>query len=160
MNDAPTPAELRELAARAEALAAEITGTYERLHAAADEPTRRAGFRLPDTAGYIKGAAAELHDTAADLARIRGRSACSADWGLCPKHGNTLSSSGGQSWCRTPECGRRWDYDRGGLPCEEPPMFEVRDSAGATTFMCGGHAYAAQRSLIGATFTPITGAGQ
>jgi hypothetical protein len=66
---APTPAEVRELAARAERLAAAVAGMHDRLAAAGDE-VRRAGYRLPDVAGSIEQAGAELVETAADLARV------------------------------------------------------------------------------------------
>jgi len=94
-----TPAELRELAARAQALGAEIDVVLTRLHAAADEPTQRSGFRLLDAAGWARHVGTELEATAGDLARVRGRGQCPCDWGVCPEHGNTLSSSGGRTWC-------------------------------------------------------------
>jgi hypothetical protein len=70
---APSPAELRELAGRAEQLAADIAAVQDRLRAAGDEPTGRAGFRL-DAAGWARQAAEDLATTAEDLARVRGRS--------------------------------------------------------------------------------------
>lgn len=69
-----TPAELRELAARAYALGAQIDAVLVRLRAAADEPTQRSGYRLPDTAGWARHVGGELENTAGDLARIGARS--------------------------------------------------------------------------------------
>jgi hypothetical protein len=150
-----TPAELRELAARAQALAEAVDDVEARLLQAIDEPTRRAGFRLTDAAGQARRVCAELEATAGDLARIRGRGDCPCDWGVCPEHGNTLSSGGGKSWCETPGCGRRWNHDRAGLPCTEPVAYDVRDSEGHGGPMCAGHANDARERLIGAVITPL-----
>src|SRR5690348_15553989 len=110
-----TPAMLRETAARAETLAAEIDTLRGQLRQAQDEPTQRCGFRLLDAAGTARRIAGDLEETAEDLARVRARSTCRADWGVCPEHGATLRGTGGKSWCETPGCGRRWGYDRVGL---------------------------------------------
>jgi hypothetical protein len=154
-NGPVTPAELRALAARAEQLAADIDAVQVRLRAAADEPTRRCGYRLDDAAGEARRVGTELQATAGDLARLRGRGQCPCDWGVCPEHGNTLRSSGGKCWCAAPGCGRRWNYDRGGLPCTEPVAYEVRDSTGAGSPMCAGHALDARGRLVGAVITPL-----
>jgi hypothetical protein len=137
---APTPPELRELAARALALAADIDSANVRLRAAEDEPTQRVGFRLDIAAGDLRSAAYEVLSTATDLTRVIDRSDCDADWGVCPDHGATLVSSGGRSWCNTVECGRKWDYDRGGLPCDEPAAFAVAGPGGGdSSRLCAGH---------------------
>jgi hypothetical protein len=156
----PTPAELRELAARVEALAAEMTAVRDRLHAAADSPTQRVSFRLDAaTAGVCNGAVA-LTETAADLARILSRSDCAAEWGVCPEHGNTLRGSGGVSWCQAPECRRAWAYDRLGLPCSEPAAYIARDPAGDELRLCAGHTLQARAVLAGDhTYITITGRG-
>ncbi len=159
MPEPVTPAELRELAARAQALAAEIRTAHNRLRAAADEPTQRCGFRLDDAAGEADRVGEDLAATAEDLARVRGRSDCGADWGVCPEHGATLRSSGGESWCTAPGCGRRWDHNRYGLPCAEPAAYEVRDSAGTGGRMCAGHAKHAHEQLVGAVVTPLVSKG-
>lgn len=151
----PTPAELRELAGRADQLAAAIRDAQRRLRAAADEPTRLAGFRLDDAAGSTAAAGAALAATAGDLARVRARSDCGADWGVCPEHGSTLRSSGGSSWCTAAGCGRSWNYDRGGLPCAEPAVSPVTDASGGTTRLCAGHTFDARNRLIGATIGPL-----
>lgn len=150
-----TPARLRELAAEAEALAAKIRVMHRQQRAAADEPTRRAGFRLEEAAGLAAHAGRELAETAEDLARVRGRSGCGADWGVCPEHGATLRSSGGRSWCPTPGCGREWGYDRMGLPCTEHAAFTVADSGGKAMALCAGHARHARDVLVGAVITPL-----
>lgn len=154
-DKAVTPAELREIAARALALGAELDAVLARLHAAADEPTRRSGFRLLDAAGWARHVGDELDATAGDLARVRGRSDCGADWGVCPEHGNTLRGSSGKTWCTASGCGRRWKYDRAGLPCTEPVEYLVTDAEGGSGPMCAGHALDARERLIGAVVTPL-----
>lgn len=150
-----TPAELRKLVAQAQALGADIDAVLARLHAAPDEATRRSGFRLLDAAGWARHVGTELEATVGDLVRVRGRGDCPCDWGVCPEHGNTLSGSGGKSWCETPGCGRRWNHDRVGLPCTEPVEFDVRDETGAGGPMCAGHAHDAGVRLIGAVITAL-----
>jgi hypothetical protein len=156
---AVTPAQLRELAARAEALAAAVDAVQAALAEAVDEPARRAGFRLPDAAGSIRRAGRELEATAGDLARLRSRPAgtCPAEWGCCPEHGATLTSSAGECWCTAAGCGRRWSYDRLGLPCAEPVAFEVR-GAGDTRWgpLCAGHTVTARRQIEGVEVRPVT----
>jgi hypothetical protein len=150
-----TPAELREMAARARAIGAEIDAVLKRLHAAPDESTQRSGYRLLDAAGWARHVGTELEDTASDLVRIRARGDCPCDWGVCPVHGNTLRSTGGRSWCEVSDCGRRWDYDRAGLPCNEPVAYEVRDSTGKGGPMCAGHAQDCRIRLEGAVITAL-----
>ncbi len=76
-----------------------------------------------------------LLETADDLARLAAvpAGACGIGWGVCPDHGNTLTTSGGRTWCRTPGCGRTWGYDRVSTPCAEPVTHTVLD-AGGTAF--------------------------
>jgi hypothetical protein len=150
----------RELAARARDLAAAIAAYHQELRAAAHEPIRRAGFRCDEAAGQARQAAADLDDTAADLDRIAAAAApgtCSIPWGACPEHGATLASSGGRTWCRVTRCRRRWDWDRMGLPCNEPARWLVTDSAGASGAMCDGHAADARQRLDGARIQPLPG---
>lgn len=146
----PVPAELRELAGAAEQLAATVRDLQTRLRAA-DDPTRQAGFRLDVAVGYCDAVAAALTATAESVARVRGRSNCAADWGVCPEHGNSLRSAGGRTWCAAGGCGRSWSYDRGGLPCTEPASSLVTDAEGGTTTLCAGHTLDARTRLIGAT---------
>jgi hypothetical protein len=68
-----------------------------------------------------------------------------------------LASSGGKTWCQLPGCGRKWDYDRLGLPCEESQAWLVTDKAGGTLRLCQGHGRAAHQKLAGAVLTPLTG---
>lgn len=150
-----TPTELNDLGARARRLATAVNAVHDRLRAAPDEPTRRAGFRLDDAAGEIRHAAVEVEATATDLWRVINRSECPADWGACPDHGGTLASTGGRSWCTHARCGRNWPYDRLGLPCTEPAAFDVRDAEGDGGPMCAGHATDARRRIIGVVITPL-----
>jgi hypothetical protein len=139
MNAPVRPAEFFTLAARAMELADDIRAAHDRLRAAADEPTRRAGFRVDDTVGYLRQCHDDLRATAENLKRIENRGSCPADWGACPDHGATLRSSGGNSWCVIPGC-HTWDYDRLGLPCSETATHQVTGPEGAPGVMCLGHA--------------------
>lgn len=153
----------RELAARAQDLAAAIKTYHRALQAAGWEPVRRAGFQCDTAAGWARQAAAELAGTAARLDRIAAAAApgtCEVPWGACPVHGATLAGSGGRSWCRTAGCGRAWDYDRDGLPCTEPARWRVTDQDGDSGPMCDGHATDARRRLDGARITPLPGRGR
>jgi hypothetical protein len=145
----PTPAELRELASTLTELAELIDATYQRLIAAAREDTRRAGLRLPEATDQLRQAAGGVEAAAGNLMRIRTARddrLCGIPWGVCPDHGNTLTSSGGQSWCRT--CGRRWHYDRAGLPCTEPVTHVLTDAEGGQLRMCTGHALDAGHRVV------------
>ncbi|KAB2341522.1 hypothetical protein [Actinomadura rudentiformis] len=118
---------------------------------------RRAGFRLPDAAGQARQIAREMRQTATSSERIAAvpTDACRIPWPVCPEHGNTISSTGGRSWCRRPGCGRRWDYDRGDIPCPEPVRWRVTDQHGDGGPMCDGHALDARTALIGGTVVPL-----
>lgn len=76
--------ELRQLAEEATRLARQVRAAHERLRRAADEPTRRVGYRLDDVAGHLDQAAGEIIATINDLTRVQNRGTCAADWGLCP----------------------------------------------------------------------------
>ncbi len=157
---ATAAARARELAGRAEELAAAIGAYKQELQSAGWEPVRRAGFQCDTAAGQARQAAADLRDTAARLDRIAAAAApdtCSVPWGACPVHGATLASTGGRSWCRVPTCGRAWDYDRGGVPCAEPARWRVTDQHGGSGEMCEGHAADARERLEGAVITPLPG---
>jgi hypothetical protein len=159
-DQVPTPADLLGHAGYLEAQAQDIEALHERLRGADDKPTRRVGFRLEDIAGELRKAAAGLQVTAEELARIRSRNAmsqpvCGAQWGVCPEHGNTLSSSGGRSWCRVPGCGRSWGWDRGGLPCTEAAAWRLLDQKGGEMILCEGHAIAARAQLEGGRLVPM-----
>jgi hypothetical protein len=160
MVTVPTPEELRELAERIEALAAEMTAIRDGMLAAGDSPTQRVSFRLYEGASDVRRGATALTETAADLARILGRSDCAAEWGACPEHGNTLRGSGGVAWCEAPGCRRAWGYDRLGLPCSEPAAYIARDPAGDELRLCAGHTLQARAVLVGDhTYITITGQG-
>jgi hypothetical protein len=90
---------------------------------------------------------------AADVSR------CSAQWGVCPDHGNTLTSSGGRSWCSRPGCGRTWAGNRVGQHCDEPAVVLVADQDGAELRLCGGHWTDARVHLVGATVVQVLAAG-
>ncbi len=152
----PTPAELRALMTEADGLAARILDLHERLWAS--EGTSHTAFRLEDAAGEVRRAGQALSQTADDLARTRTArdpKLCGIPWGVCPDHGNTLTSSGGRSWCREPGCGRTWNYDRGGTPCSEPVTHRVTDATGSSMLTCRGHALGAEKQLEGGTVTPL-----
>jgi len=141
------------LAVRAEALADEIRAVHRDICAARDEPVRLAGFRCDTAIGSLRQAGTELQDTADDLARIADAmkpGACLVRWGVCPEHGNTLTSSGCKTWCRDVSCDRTWGYDRVGLPCIEPARWTVTDKHGQSSLMCDGHAFDARDRLEGA----------
>lgn len=162
-GDVPFPERARELAAMAEALASGIRAFHADLHASDSEPTRLTGFRCPNAAGEAGAIATEMRETADDLDRVAAAAApdtCSIPWGVCPVHGNTLMSSGGESWCTRRGCGRRWDHDRGSLPCAEPAAFTLADSAGAEAPVCTGHASDARRNLTGARLKALRSADQ
>lgn len=80
---------------------------------------------------------------------------CGADWGVCPDHGNTLTSSAGTTWCRAEGCGRTWDYDRVNHACEEPAAYVLRDASGGVGYLCAGHALDARDRVAGGTVTPL-----
>ncbi|ALE76875.1 hypothetical protein FRP1_29320 (plasmid) [Pseudonocardia sp. EC080625-04] len=156
MTEQPvTPAELRDLAARAEQLAGELAAVEDRMRDTTDEPARHVRFRLLDASGSVLAASQAVLDTASDLARVRGRSGCGADWGVCPEHGNTLTSTGGRSWCTALGCLRSWGYDRVGLPCTEDVTHELLDSSGGRSLLCAGHALDARARVVGSVVTPI-----
>lgn len=149
---ATTPARLRELAAAAQTLGAEVDAAHAAL-AAEPEAAASTGFRLADTAGELRHAAASLEQTAGELARVRSvpGGACGAPWGVCPEHGNTLTATAGRTRCRT--CGREWGYDRLSGPWPEPVTAQVTDRGGVSTRLCAGHTLAATAQLDGATIT-------
>lgn len=159
-GEMPFPERARELAAMAEALASGIRALHADLQVSDSEPTRRTGFRCPDAVGEADGVAADMRKTADDLDRVAEAAApgtCSIPWGVCPVHGNTLMSSRGQSWCAHQNCERRWDHDRGSLPCAEPAAWTLTDGSGASAPVCTGHASDARRNLQGVRLTALRG---
>jgi hypothetical protein len=141
------------LASRAEALADEIDALYRDIRSARYEPIRRAGFRCDTAIGHVRQASAELQGTADQLESMAAATkpgVCRVSWGVCPEHGNTLTSSGGKAWCRNTRCGRTWGSDRVGVPCIEPVRWRVTDKHGGTLLTCDGHALDASERIEGA----------
>jgi hypothetical protein len=75
---------------------------------------------------------------------------CAVGWGVCPDHGNTLSASGGRTWCRRAGCRREWGARRVDSHCNEPAVAVVADQHGGTVRLCAGHWLNAQATLVGA----------
>jgi hypothetical protein len=112
-----------------------------------DDATRALVVAREALAGEIRADADRR--LAADEAR------CAAQWGVCPEHGNTLSSSGGRSWCRRPGCGRTWPGSRVSHHCDELAAVLVADQAGAQLRLCAGHWADARVHLVGATVVQV-----
>ncbi|GAA3646776.1 hypothetical protein GCM10022224_006970 [Nonomuraea antimicrobica] len=142
-----TPAHLRTLASRAEALTAEVRALCESVPAGSPESEQLAEAR--QAAQWLARGAEDLERAAADLARFQVQP-CRMPWSVCPEHGNTLSSAAGVSTCRV--CGRTWNYTRMSQPCQEPVTWKVFDRAGTETRMCDGHVLGARAATQGATF--------
>ena len=156
----PTPAECREAAANAEALAETIDYIVDRLRATNPDEAATGAYILANGAAQARQTAHDLHETANTLARARTARApgvCGIPWGVCPDHGNTLTTSGGHTQCRSHRCGRTWTYDRLGARCTEPVTHEVTGPDGTTFRACVGHALDAEQRLTGARLTRITG---
>jgi hypothetical protein len=154
----PAPPDPRDLAARAEQLAAEALAVRVALRGSDDRAVRHAGWRLDEIAGHLREAARELVATARDLdfiRDVRSRPHCGADWGCCPDHGATLSGTGDSCRCMARGCGRTWDASRMSLPCEEPPAFRFEDATGNHGLVCRGHAVAARQQVAGARLLPL-----
>ncbi|MGP4103099.1 hypothetical protein [Nonomuraea sp. KM90] len=142
-----TPAQLRALASRAEALTAEVRALCD--GAANGSPERDLLAAGRHAANWLARGAEDLRRAAADVAAAQAQP-CGLPWSVCPEHGNTLDSRAGVSTCRV--CGRTWKYDRPGLPCPEPVTWKVIDRAGTETRMCDGHVLGARAVSDGATF--------
>lgn len=146
-----TPAQLRLLAGRAEALAAEIRRLCDGVPAEAPEYARLAGART--AAGWLDRGGEDLRQAAGDLDRFLTVRECGIPWGVCPEHGRTLSSEAGAAMCRV--CRQTWKHDRLSGPCAEPVTWKVTDEAGTVTLMCAGHVLGARAALRTATFTRL-----
>ncbi|GAA2701403.1 hypothetical protein [Nonomuraea recticatena] len=153
-----TPARLRDLAGRAEALAAEVRALLD--EAATGTPEREQLFVAMHASDWLTRAAEDLQQAAGKLARLRSLpdDACGVPWGVCPEHGATLSSSGNVAICG--ECGRTWTYDRLGSPCPEPVRWKMTDKAGTELAICDGHALAARQQVEDVTLTSLDQPGQ
>lgn len=148
-----TPAHLRALANRAEALTAEVRAICDSTRNGSSERDPLAAAR--HAADCLARGAEELQRAAQDLARLQPPP-CGMPWGVCPEHGNTLDSRAGISTCRV--CRRTWDHDRLGQACREPVTWKVIDLAGTETRMCDGHVLGARAAVQGATFIRLEGA--
>jgi hypothetical protein len=138
------------LAVRAEALADEINRLHRDIRAAGDEPVPWTGFRCDTAVGWIRQASTELQATAGHSERVAAAmkpGAYAVPWGVCPEHGNTLTGTGGKTWCRAIRCHRTWDYDRGSLPCIEPARWTVTEKHGQASVICDAHALDARKRL-------------
>lgn len=141
-----TPEHLTVLASRAEALTAEVLALCDSV------PDAESLAAARQAAGSLTRGAEDLRRAAAELARLQVQP-CGLPWGVCPEHGNTLSSTGGVSTCRV--CERTWSHDRLGRPCTEPVSWKVIDRAGTETRMCDGHVLGARAAAGGATFVRL-----
>jgi hypothetical protein len=145
----PTPAELRDLQARADALARDVAAMRERLK----QPGLPRAVRgaLPcDVSETLTRAARRIGESAEKLARVRAAQwpgSCTAWWGVCPRCGPTLRAENGRSWCE--QCGAGWDYDRTRSPCGEPATFLAMDTQGGTVVVCAAHGRHIQDRLEG-----------
>ncbi len=120
------------------------------------------GIRRTLTMDYRRGAA--VPKPSPELAPVgqQGIIKCTARWGVCPEHGNSLRSSEGQTWCKTTGCGRTWDYDRVQQDCAEPAAYDVHgvDEPGNARLrnsglMCAGHALDARIRIVGVKMTAL-----
>ncbi|MFI6737087.1 hypothetical protein ACIBI9_29525 [Nonomuraea sp. NPDC050451] len=150
-----TPAQLRDLAGRADALEAEARALYAGLPA--DSPERAHLQAAHHAAEWLKRAGEDLLRAAGDLAQYRAlaESTCAFPWGVCPEHGNTLSAMANVSTCRV--CRRTWNYDRRGQKCGEPVTWKVTDRVGTESLMCDGHVLGARAAMQGAAFMRLDG---
>lgn len=145
-----TPARLRACASRAEALTAEVLALCDSTPEGSPERDHLADAR--HGADLLARGAESLRRAALELARLQPQP-CGLPWGVCPEHGNTLSSKAGISTCRV--CRRDWAYDRLGQPCREPVSWKVIDLARTETRMCDGHVLGARAAAAGATFVRL-----
>jgi hypothetical protein len=148
-----TPAQLRDLARRAEGLAAEVRALCDSQPAHSPERDHLQAAR--HAAGWLDRGGEDLQRAAGDLARFRSlaEQACGMPWGVCPEHGNTLSFSANVTTCKV--CRRSWTHDRLGQPCRELVVWKVTDQVGTVTLMCDGHVFAARAVLRDATFARL-----
>jgi hypothetical protein len=115
---------------------------------AADSAAAELGEAARLLAGAREALAREIE--AATERELADASVCQARWGVCPEHGNTLTSSGGRTRCRRPGCGRIWAGDRLAAHCDEPAVVVVADQAGGRLRLCAGHWADARERLVGA----------
>jgi hypothetical protein len=119
----PVPAELRALAADADALAERTAEVAARLDAADDGHLQRLAQPMNKATDDLVGYIGEIARTTEYLTRVRvarDPHLCDVPWGICPVHGVTLHSLGDRAWCTTTGCGNVWAYDRLHTPGRKP----------------------------------------
>ncbi len=145
----PNPTAVTALARRAGRLAADLDAAGQEM-ATLGGDTRQVGYRLDAAGAAIRAAIDDLQAAGAALARMRRAAApgrCGLPWGVCPEHGATLVSTGGQTGCT--RCARSWDYDHLCAPCTESVTHLLADAHGGTLRLCTGHAHAARTTVVG-----------
>ncbi|GAB2933337.1 hypothetical protein ACFMQL_05575 [Nonomuraea fastidiosa] len=152
-----TPAQLRALANRAEALAAEVRALCAHPSPvttpdAGASPGADPLAAARQAADWLARSTDDLRRAATELARLQVEP-CGLAWAVCPEHGNTLSSMAGVSKCRV--CGWSRSTPRPGQPCGAPVTWKVIDRSGGETRMCDGHVLGARAVSQGATFIRI-----
>ncbi|OXM56132.1 hypothetical protein CFP71_15030 [Amycolatopsis thailandensis] len=148
----PVPAELRILAAEADALAERTAEMAARLEAADDGHLQRLAQPMNKATGDLADYTGEIARTAAYLTRVRvsrDPRLCDVPWGICPLHGVTLHSFRDRAWCTATGCGNSWEYDRLHTPCTEPAVAIATDRDDVTGSLCSAHASDAGRRLDG-----------
>lgn len=151
----PTPEQLLQMAAELAALRSRIEAAY------GAAPRSATQMRLSAASECLSDARRELTAAADDLRRVAAvpADACNWPWGVCPEHGDTLTASGGKTWCRVRNCRHKWEYDYMDTPCPEPTAYTISDDAGSEPKrVCYGHALAARR-IPGIAYDPPLPAG-
>ncbi|MDQ7810822.1 hypothetical protein Q5425_44470 [Amycolatopsis sp. A133] len=154
----PLPAELRALAADAEALANRTAEVAARLKTAPDGNLQRLARPIAKATHDLSEYTEEVSRTAENLARVRvarDPGLCDVPWGICPAHGVTLRAGEDRAWCSVPGCAGEWDYDRLHTPCGERAVAVVTDEDGAAGKMCAAHARDAGDRLAGCTVSSL-----
>ncbi|HEY3002339.1 MAG TPA: hypothetical protein VGJ44_08305 [Kribbellaceae bacterium] len=152
-NGVPTPGRLGQLAAAAEVLAGGIDAANQALLGGSELDSGRYWLPLQSAAEGVRRAAEELEKVAGELVRsmATAHEPCEVGWGVCPDHGITLTSTGGQSVCRVLGCHRTPQAPS--VRCTEPVAYRVVDAEGEAFLACTGHAVACRRELVGAVIT-------
>lgn len=159
MDDEGVPAQARELALAAVALAEQVSALQAGLRARGIGWQFQIGRALDVAAGPARQVAEALTAAADGLAQLDtipdAGTVCALPWGVCPAHGATLARDGQGTICR--KCNRYWHYDRTTAPCPEPHTHVVTEP-GRTFLVCAGHAVAARGQIPGSAVEPRPGA--
>ncbi|WP_433256020.1 hypothetical protein ACQPYK_16105 [Streptosporangium sp. CA-135522] len=181
-----TPAQLRDLADRAEALSTELRATQALFLLDGRAALIPLAHQIDGDPDQIRRTAATLRAVASGLAMVNARpaDACQALEGGCPDHGCTLVDDHEadlchcgeklrfgmcfihgaawpttRTWCVAPGCDRTWDYPRRLLPCPETARWIVGPGE-LRRRLCDGHALA-RRTILGETsITQLTSTNQ